>query len=133
MINRASISILSLYAIATLVPVEGFSTLSRRTQAPPIAAKTSTSIHMKESCNNEISFSRLVSTILSVGVIGSSLLMPGNALADEIGRETEAPTLFTGETVMVSFYRILSDITNKIQNTVPQVTMKHRYVPKEDH
>ena len=45
--------------------------------------------------------SKLISTILSAGVIGSSLIFPNAAFADEIGRETEAPTLYTGETVEV--------------------------------
>ena len=40
--------------------------------------------------------------MLGCGIIGASIAFPGSALADEYGRETEAPTLFTGETTMVS-------------------------------
>lgn len=33
----------------------------------------------------------------------SAIAIGGPAFADEYGKETEAPTLFTGETVMVSY------------------------------
>ena len=39
--------------------------------------------------------------MLGCSIIGSAFSFPGSALADEYGRETEAPTLFTGETTMV--------------------------------
>lgn len=54
--------------------------------------------------NEKSKASQLVITVLSIGVIGSSIVFPNAALADEIGRETEAPTLFTGETVEVRVF-----------------------------
>ena len=39
--------------------------------------------------------------VVSAGILANSFF-PNNAFADEIGRETEAPTLSTGETVEVS-------------------------------
>ena len=51
--------------------------------------------------------------LLSTLVLGSSTMMP--ALADEYGVETEAPTLFTGESVMVGLY-IYIYVLNRIQH-----------------
>lgn len=51
--------------------------------------------------NQNPKMSQLVPVILSAGIIGSSIFFPNTAFADEIGRETESPTLFTGETVLV--------------------------------
>ena len=42
------------------------------------------------------------SKFLGSAVLVASLVVAAPAWADEIGRETEAPTLFTGESVMVS-------------------------------
>ena len=39
--------------------------------------------------------------VFGAGLVGATIF-PGSAMADEIGREREAPTLFTGETVEVS-------------------------------
>ena len=42
-------------------------------------------------------------TTIAVGILGISSVVsfPEPAMADEFGKETEAPTLFTGETVLV--------------------------------
>lgn len=45
------------------------------------------------------------SFLLGVGIMGSALVLPQSALADEYGREVEAPTLFTGETTMICVKR----------------------------
>lgn len=66
--------------------------------------KTSTtSTQLMETPKEKSPFNSIsIPAILSIGIIGTSILFPsGNALADEIGREVEAPTLFTGETVLV--------------------------------
>ena len=72
--------------------------------------------------SNKPSMPQVVSTILSVGVIGTSIIFPNAAFADEIGRETEAPTLYTGEIVEVSsvdfsplvdYIHLTYDISNK--------------------
>ncbi len=52
--------------------------------------------------NRDDSSSFCFSKILVTAAIGAGLAFPGGALADEYGREVEAPTLFTGETTMVS-------------------------------
>ena len=45
----------------------------------------------------------VVGHFLASAAIMTAIAMGGPALADEVGKETEAPTLFTGETVMVSY------------------------------
>jgi hypothetical protein len=45
--------------------------------------------------------SNAAAMVVSAGILANSFF-PNNAFADEIGRETEAPTLSTGETVEVS-------------------------------
>lgn len=40
----------------------------------------------------------------AIAIVASVVLGSNPAFADELGRETEAPTLFTGETVMVRIY-----------------------------
>lgn len=47
------------------------------------------------------SVSNAAAMVVSAGILANSFF-PNNAFADEIGRETEAPTLSTGETVEVS-------------------------------
>lgn len=42
----------------------------------------------------------VAATVLAVSIAGF-VAFPGAAFADEFGRETEAPTLFTGETVLI--------------------------------
>lgn len=43
----------------------------------------------------------VVGHFLASAAIMTAIAMGGPALADEVGKETEAPTLFTGETVMI--------------------------------
>lgn len=71
--------------------------------------KTSTtSTQLMETPKKKSPFNSIsVPAILSIGIIGASILFPSdNALADEIGREVEAPTLFTGETVLVRHLKV---------------------------
>lgn len=51
---------------------------------------------------DDVNISDSLAKIATAAVVSASLLFPGQALADEYGREVEAPTLFTGETTMVS-------------------------------
>jgi hypothetical protein len=46
----------------------------------------------------------LVGNFLASAAMMTVIAVGGPALADEYGKETEAPTLFTGETVMVSWW-----------------------------
>lgn len=97
---------ITLLVIATLYVsqhacVEAF-VPSTRTSVP---RASSTLLNLKNPSDvesNKPSMSKIVSTILSAGIIGSSIIFPNSAFADEIGRETEAPTLYTGETLEVS-------------------------------
>lgn len=50
------------------------------------------------------SVSNAAAMVVSVGILANSFF-PNNAFADEIGRETEAPTLSTGETVEICVKR----------------------------
>lgn len=103
-------SFLSLFSISC-ISVGAFSTH----KIGGIAFERSTSIQLNESTNrknilNSINFPAIV----SAGIIGSTILFPGNALADEIGREVEAPTLFTGETVLVRVLHFFITIATSI-------------------
>jgi hypothetical protein len=60
--------------------------------AGPIRTDTCLNVHQK-----------MVGHFLVSAAIMSAIAVGGPALADEYGKETEAPTLFTGETVMVSW------------------------------
>lgn len=55
--------------------------------------------------------------VAALSIIGSSIFFPGHALADEYGREVEAPTLFTGETVEICTKR---GILGKCLDTTPR-------------
>ena len=46
---------------------------------------------------------KMVGHFLASAAMMTAIAIGGPALADEYGKETEAPTLFTGETVMVSW------------------------------
>jgi hypothetical protein len=46
---------------------------------------------------------KMVGHFFASAAIMTAIAVGGPALADEYGKETEAPTLFTGETVMVSW------------------------------
>ncbi len=78
--------------------IEAFAPLtSNKTQC----AKTKLNMKKQMDKTHNPKVSQMVSNVIYLGVIGSSILFPQGAFADEIGRETEAPTLFTGETVEV--------------------------------
>lgn len=66
---------------------------------PPVASESVVSETMKEH--------KIVSNVLkttAAAALASMIFFTGPALADEFGRETEAPTFFTGETQMVRFW-----------------------------
>lgn len=97
-VNNVSVGAFSTHAPPQLSP-----TLKTYHTTNNVNARTSTvATHMTKNDKKENAFSAI---LLSVGIMGSAILLPvgNNALADEIGREVEAPTLFTGETTMVSF------------------------------
>lgn len=59
-------------------------------------------ITINTSQKNEISpFISMGKALLTFTLVGMNVLCPNHALADEYGREVEAPTLFTGETTMI--------------------------------
>ena len=90
-------SILNFFFVG-FVSVEAFSVRS-----PTNRVAQSSSTQLNESSSNRSNYLKSFPfpAILTAGIIGSSIFFPGNAIADEIGREVEAPTLFTGETVLV--------------------------------
>jgi hypothetical protein len=63
--------------------------------------QSTTVTKMTKSSEGSNNGSGIVTAILSAGIIGSSILFPDGAFADEIGVEKDAPTLFTGETTEV--------------------------------
>lgn len=65
--------------------------------------------HSEEWTKKFVTSAILVSTL----VIGSTTATMPAALADEYGVETEAPTLFTGESVMVCMYVYMYDMWNQ--------------------
>jgi hypothetical protein len=74
----------------TLIGCHGYSTSPPR---PFAIGLSSLSSRQKKCLGNSLASALLISSIF----VGCPVL------ADEYGQETEAPTLFTGETVMVSF------------------------------
>jgi len=44
---------------------------------------------------------RIMSVILGIGIVAGTMSFSGMAYADEVGREVDAPTLFTGEEIMI--------------------------------
>ena len=64
-------------------------------------AFTSTSSNRCPTALDAKSKKSVAAMVVSAGILANSFF-PNNAFADEIGRETEAPTLSTGETVEVS-------------------------------
>lgn len=67
--------------------------------------QSTTVTKMTKSSEGSNNGSGIVTAILSAGIIGSSILFPGGAFADEIGVEKDAPTLFTGETTEICVKR----------------------------
>ncbi len=61
---------------------------------------TSLSAVSNENNNNKL-FQSLAATTAAMTILASPLITSLPANADEYGRETEAPTLFTGETTMI--------------------------------
>jgi hypothetical protein len=65
--------------------------------APPVQRLRPT--HVDLSATKEDWNKFVASAVLAVSLVGAAPVW-----ADEIGRETEAPTLFTGESVMVRYF-----------------------------
>ena len=96
-------------AIVVLLSIQNVSVgafAPQNLNSAPTSTATSTSMKMAKS-----SPTNAFSTVIAAGLIGTSILFPGSAFADEIGVEKEAPTLFTGETTQV---RIRIKLTNRI-------------------
>jgi len=68
-------------------------------QQPPASSSTHSKKMVSKPPQQQLSQFVLASTIFVTAA--SSLVVGPPAFADEIGRETEAPTLFTGESVMI--------------------------------
>lgn len=79
----------TLVAAALLVPGAASFSFSQN----PFSGRSSTSLKAENNVGKFLATAALVTTIV----------VAGPAFADEYGKETEAPTLFTGETVMVSY------------------------------
>lgn len=88
------IQIGAICALLLLSPTNAFSTIK---SLPKAAESRSVSLRMQQPDKSSGMFSKFFAT----AVIGAGLAFPGGALADEYGREVEAPTLFTGETTMI--------------------------------
>jgi len=84
----------------------------------PLSSKVprNTELHDKKDTVSDIRGA--VFKTVALTIISSSVLLPGNAFADEYGREVEAPTLFTGETVEICTKRgILGKCLDTVQRT----------------
>jgi hypothetical protein len=77
--------------------VHGFTTVTSP-KFRPIRLPDKTTLSAHEKCIGNL--------LVSAALISAIAIGPNPALADEYGKETEAPTLFTGETVMVSGFRV---------------------------
>lgn len=63
--------------------------------------RIATSLSAESNNNNNHLFQSLAATTAAMTILASPLITSLPANADEYGRETEAPTLFTGETTMI--------------------------------
>lgn len=84
----------------------------------PFSSKVprNTELHAKKDIVGDVRGGVLKTAALTI--ITSTILFPGNAFADEYGREVEAPTLFTGETVEICTKRgILGKCLDTAQRT----------------
>jgi hypothetical protein len=74
----------------------------------PAFKATPTTPSTKQESNDKIIFN-VVSKFVASAVIASTLMLGGApaSFADEIGISVDAPTLFTGEEIMVRFYVVM--------------------------
>jgi hypothetical protein len=72
------------------------------------ATSTTSTTSTKQESNDKINFN-VVSKFVASAVIASTLMLGGApaSFADEIGISVDAPTLFTGEEIMVRFYVVI--------------------------
>lgn len=122
-----------IYASTLVVGSAAFSTTPAANVAPSRASSLSAQNDRDNEsriCNNSDAFSALTtrtlaSAAVSLAILASPLhgspLIGGVALADELGVETEAPTLFTGETTMICTKRgplgaCLESVRRTVQN-----------------
>ena len=96
-----TIVLLSLLSASHAFAPQGLQTIPKSRVSEIYAIKDDESVVQK----SDLMDWKVATTTLMLGcsIIGSAISFPGSALADEYGRETEAPTLFTGETTMVRF------------------------------
>lgn len=94
-LRTAALCLLLAYCIEAFAPQLSPST--RRSAATALAAKKRST---EESVLANFVATSALAAALTFGVVASP------ALADEYGRETEAPTLFTGENVMVGSFSL---------------------------
>lgn len=98
MMNRKqSIVSLTLSALA----ISGTDAFSSSPNTSHHRIATSLSAVNNENNNNNKLFQSLAATTAAMTILTSPLITSLPANADEYGRETEAPTLFTGETTMI--------------------------------
>mmetsp|Transcript_18819 Transcript_18819/g.30834 ORF Transcript_18819/g.30834 Transcript_18819/m.30834 type:complete len:313 (-) Transcript_18819:108-1046(-) len=99
MMKRRQSSLVSLTLSALAISgTDAFSSSPNAASHHRIA--TSLSAVNNESNNNKL-FQTLAATTAAMTILASPLITSLPANADEYGRETEAPTLFTGETTMI--------------------------------
>lgn len=84
----------------------------------PLSSKVSRNIELHSKKNIISDVRDTLFKAAAVGIVSSSVFYPGTAFADEYGREVEAPTLFTGETVEICTKRgILGKCLDTVQRT----------------
>ena len=93
------VSLLSLSSTSQAFAPQGLQTVPKSRISEIFASKDETVVQKDDFRDWKVAATTFM---LGCGIIGSTIVFPGSALADEYGRETEAPTLFTGETTMVS-------------------------------
>lgn len=84
----------------------------------PLSSKVSRNTELLAKKDKVSDIKGAVFKTVALSIISSSILLPGNAFADEYGREVEAPTLFTGESVEICTKRgVLGKCLDTVQRT----------------
>lgn len=100
--RKQSLVSLTLSALA-IGSADAFSTCSPNASHRTATSSSLSAVNANNNNNNQL-FQTLVATTAAMTILTSPLIsLPGGGIAnaDEYGRETEAPTLFTGETTMI--------------------------------
>ena len=102
MMKRKQSSLVSLTLSALAISgTDAFSSASSSSHNRIIATSLSAVNNNESNNHNNHLFQSLAATTAAMTILASPLITSLPANADEYGRETEAPTLFTGETTMI--------------------------------